>query len=93
MSKYAQVVTLKIGDEVVPGRIRDFRIKEPKELPEGGEVQASFTFESSFLVRNEEWMPVLRFIGDEQRRRKLANEIRGAEVELFAAVMRYWVFL
>ena|SRR5689334_9487604 len=53
---------------------------------------APLEFEGNFYVQDEQLASLLEMVGDDVRRRHLAQEIVAAECELFAAVMRYWVY-
>lgn len=94
MAQYAHIQSLRIGGRDVAVRTSEFNLTE--ESPAKGEGSTSGTVTFDVVGRHlddEQWRELLEMIGATGRRIALAQELRAAECELFAATLRYWTFL
>lgn len=94
MAQYAHIQSLRIGGKDVAVRASEFSLSE--ERPEKGEGSTTGTISFDVVGRHlddEQWRGLLEMIGAPGRRIALAQELRAAECELFAATLRYWTFL
>jgi hypothetical protein len=86
-------VSFKVAGQEIVGRVTRTLEVVPQDDKPKEPLRMGMTIEGNFQVRSDLWPVVRDMLEESDRRHMLANEIRAAECELFASVLRYWTFI
>lgn len=92
-ASYAHIQSLRIGGKDIAVRATEFSLTEERHGILPSQCSGSIEFNVVGRILDEQWLELVEMLGASERAHYLAQEIRAAECELFAAMLRYWTFL